>query len=46
MMFADSFARADQEHLRMLETLYDSVLADHAPRSVPPSRMPSSYPPR
>ncbi|MGO8995316.1 MAG: phosphate/phosphite/phosphonate ABC transporter substrate-binding protein [Polyangiaceae bacterium] len=46
MMFADSFARADAEHLRMLESLYDSVLSNDAPRSLPPSRIPSSYPPR
>ena len=45
MMFADSFARADGEHLRMLESLYDTVLSDNAPRSVPPPRMPS-IPPR
>jgi len=46
MMFADSFARADSEHLRMLESLYDSVLSENAPRSVPPPRMPSYFPPR
>jgi len=46
MMFADSFARADGEHQRMLETLYDTVLSDHAPRSVPPPRLPSLIPPR
>jgi hypothetical protein len=45
MMFADSFARADSEHLRMFEALYDSVLADNVPRSVPPQRT-SSFPPR
>jgi phosphonate transport system substrate-binding protein len=46
MMFADSFARADGEHIRMLENLYDSVLADNPPRSIPPQRTPSSFPPR
>ena len=45
MMFADSFARADAEHLRMLESLYDTVLSESAPRSIPPPRMPS-IPPR
>jgi ABC-type phosphate/phosphonate transport system substrate-binding protein len=45
MMFADSFARAEGEHLRMLEALYETVLGDAAPRSVPPSvRMPSYFP--
>ncbi len=39
MMFADSFARPDGEHLRMLEKLYEAVLAENAPRSVPPPRM-------
>jgi phosphonate transport system substrate-binding protein len=47
MMFADSFARADAEHIRMLEALYDTVLSHDSPRSVPPStRRPSSFPPR
>jgi phosphonate transport system substrate-binding protein len=45
MMFADSFARADGDHLRMLDALYESVLSENAPRSVPPPRMPS-YPPK
>jgi phosphonate transport system substrate-binding protein len=45
MMFADSFARADSEHLRMLEALYETVLSENAPRSTPPPRMPS-IPPR
>jgi phosphonate transport system substrate-binding protein len=44
MMFADSFARADGEHLRMLESLYEMVLSENAPRSVPPPRMPSIIP--
>ena len=45
MMFADSFARADGEHLRMLDALYDTVSTDGTPRSVPPpSRMPTNYP--
>ena len=44
MMFADSFARADNEHLRMLDSLYETVLSDNVPRSVPPPRMPSFYP--
>jgi phosphonate transport system substrate-binding protein len=39
MMFADSFARADGEHLRMLDALYDTVLSREGPRSVPPPRM-------
>jgi phosphonate transport system substrate-binding protein len=45
MMFADSFARADGEHLRMLEALYDTVLSNDPPRSVPPSTR-ISFPPR
>jgi len=45
MMFADAFARADGEHLRMLEALYETVLGDAAPRSVAPApRMPSYFP--
>ena len=46
MMFADSFARPDGEHVRMLEKLYETVLSDTAPRSIPPPRMPSYFPPR
>jgi phosphonate transport system substrate-binding protein len=41
MMFADAFARADNDHLRMLDSLYETVIAEGAPRSVPPPRMPS-----
>jgi phosphonate transport system substrate-binding protein len=44
MMFADSFTRADGEHLRMLDALYDTVISREGPRSVPPPRM--SHPPR
>jgi phosphonate transport system substrate-binding protein len=44
MMFADSFARADGEHVRMLEVLYETVLGESAPRSVPPPKPPSFYP--
>jgi phosphonate transport system substrate-binding protein len=44
MMFADSFARADGEHVRMLEALYDTVLGESAPRSVPPPKPPSFFP--
>ena len=44
MMFADSFARTDQEHMRMLDSLYETVIAESAPRSVPPPRMPSFSP--
>jgi len=45
MMFADSFVRADGEHVRMLESLYDTVSSDGAGRSMPPpTRMPTGYP--
>jgi phosphate/phosphite/phosphonate ABC transporter binding protein len=42
MMFADSFTRADPEHLRMLDSLYESVMTTG---SSPPPRG-SSFPPR
>jgi ABC-type phosphate/phosphonate transport system substrate-binding protein len=45
MMFADSFTRADGEHLRMLESLYDTVLSHEGPRTAPPPRLPT-IPPR
>jgi phosphonate transport system substrate-binding protein len=46
MMFADAFARPEQDHVRMLEVLYDTVLNDG--RTIPPSvwPRPSSRPPR
>jgi hypothetical protein len=45
MMFADSFVRADGEHLRMLESLYDTVSSDGAGRSIhPPTRTPTGFP--
>jgi phosphonate transport system substrate-binding protein len=43
-MFADSFARCDADHLRMLDSLYDQVLSDSAPRSVPPPGRASFHP--
>ena len=42
MMFADSFAQADADHLRTLDSLYESVLVS---ASAPPPRG-SSFPPR
>jgi phosphonate transport system substrate-binding protein len=45
LMFADSFHRPDGEYLRMLDALYDSVLSESAPRTIPPPRA-SFFPPR
>jgi phosphonate transport system substrate-binding protein len=44
LMFADAFQRPDSEYLRMLDGLYDGVLSETAPRSVPPPPRPSFYP--
>jgi hypothetical protein len=44
MMFADTFTQVEAEHLRMLEMLYESVLSENAPRSVPPPRFPTPFP--
>jgi len=39
LMFADSFQRPDGEYLRQLDVLYESVLSETAPRTLPPPRL-------